>query len=191
MDHTLELGATVAIAEPLGMAAQGATVSDTTFGATPIGLDLSYVLTARFAIVLAGSYAPTIPTLCESTNSCTSSLGSDTQLAARGRLFLPRVWRTTPRLELGIGYEWLTTKLVDNGASASRSYRGPTLASVELGLPFQLGSRWTLGPFASGSLGVFTHEGLTTDGFRSSTDVSGRVVHGWVHLGARLSVMAL
>jgi hypothetical protein len=182
----LDLGASIAYAAPVGSAERGGRVSDTTFGIVPFRIDAAYALTPSIGIALAGAYAPAIPTLCQSAGDCISSLGSDVTISLRARLLLPRLGPTSPRLDLGVGYEWLTTKLVDSGATSTRAYNGPTLAILEAQAPFRLGTHWTLGPTLGAMLGVFANESLETNAVSQSAGVSGRAAHAWLVLGLRL-----
>jgi hypothetical protein len=133
-------------------------------------------------------YGVTIPTLCASASDCQASLGSDFALGAAARFHVPRVWLVSPFVDVGLGYEWLTTRLVDAGATSTRSYGGPVLADLQLAAPFTLGERWSLGPVLGASLGTFTHYDLRTNALSPSGDVPSRGVHAWLSLGARLGL---
>lgn len=182
----VDVGASIAYAAPVASAERGARVSDTTTGMVPLRLDAAYAFTPSIAVAAAAAYAPAIPTLCQSAGDCVSSLGSDVMLSLRVRARLPTLGPLTPRLDLGVGYEWLTTKLADGGATATRAYHGPVVALVEAQVPFRLGARWTLGPTLGAALGVFTHESLDTNAFQQSGAVPEHAAHAWLTLGVRL-----
>jgi hypothetical protein len=137
----IELAATVGYAGPAGEAERGSRVSDTAFGAVPFALDGSYRLTSVVGVAVHTRYAITIPTLCASAADCQASLGSDAALGVAVRFHVPRVWLVAPLVDVGLGYEWLSTRLVDAGAVATRSYDGPVLLDVRLAAPFSLAER--------------------------------------------------
>lgn len=181
-----DLGASIAYAAPVGAAEGGARVSDTTIGVVPLRLDAAYAIASSFGVAMAAAYAPAIPTLCQTAGDCISSIGSDVTISLRARALLPRLGPTAPRLDFGFGYEWLTTKLVDSGATSTRAYDGPLLAVLEAQAPFRLGSQWTLGPILGAMLGVFANEGLETNASRQSTPVPDRRAHAWLTFGLRV-----
>jgi hypothetical protein len=182
----LDLGASIAYAAPVGAAERGSRVSDTTIGIVPVRLDGAYALTRAVGVAVAVSYAPALPTLCQTAGECVSSTGADVTLSVRARFLLPRVGPTLPRLDLGVGYEWLTTKLVDSGATSVRSYSGPLLGIVEAYAPFRLGTHWTLGPSAGASLGTFASESLNSSAARQSGKVPEQALHAWLMIGLHL-----
>lgn len=182
----VEVGAGIAYAAPVGSAERGSLVSDTAIAAVPLRVDVGYAVTRRVAFVAALAYAPVIPTLCQSAGDCISSLGTDVALSLRTRVLLARFGRMSTRLELGVGYEWLTSRLVDNGVASSRAYRGPVLLDVAFSAPLRIGARWTTGPVLSSMLGVFSDESLATPAFRQDARVPDSRPHGWLALGWRL-----
>lgn len=184
----IELAASAGYAAPFGEAERGSRVSDTALGGVPFALDGSYRLTPLVGIALRARYGVTIPTLCSSASDCQASLGSDLALGVAARFHLPRVWVVSPLADVGLGYEWLTTRLVDAGATSTRSYGGPVLLDLELAAPFALGDRVTLGPEIGAWFGTFTHYELRTNALSPSGDVPSRGVRAWLSLGARLGV---
>jgi hypothetical protein len=183
-----ELGASAGYAAPFGEAERGSRVSDTAFGAVPFAIDASYRVTPFVGVAARVRYGVTIPTLCQSASDCEASLGSDTGLSLTVRLHLPRIGRIAPLADVGLGYEWLTTRLVDAGASSTRSYGGPVLFALQLAAPVSLGERWTLGPALDASLGTFTGYDLVTNAQSPMGDVPVRALHAWLSLGVRLGL---
>jgi hypothetical protein len=183
-----ELAASGGYAAPFGEAEKGARVSDTAFGAVPFALDAAYRVTPFVGVAAHARYGVTIPTLCQSASDCEASLGRDTVLILSARFYAPRVWRLAPLLDVGIGYEWLTTQLVDAGATSSRSYGGPVVLAVQLAAPVRLGARWTLGPTLGGWLGTFTTYGLHTNAQSPAGDVPWRALHAWISPGVRFGI---
>jgi hypothetical protein len=188
MPSRFDVGATIAYATPVGSAERGAHVRDTTIGIVPLRLDVGYAFTRWIGLVATGAYAPAIPTLCQTAGDCVASLGSDVTLSLRTRVRFPSLGPTTPRLELGLGYEWFTTRLVDSGATSTRAYEGPIFALVEASAPLRLGSRWTFAPLIGALLGVFTSESLETNVGRQEGNVRDRAVHLWLTLGVRAGI---
>jgi len=93
----------------------------------------------------------------------------------------------TPRLDIGAGYETLTSRLSDKGVASSRSYEG-VIVGAEVEARFRLGARWSLGPTAGAWAGVFGRASLDAPGVTRSGGVDGARAHGWLVLGLRLGV---
>jgi hypothetical protein len=182
----IDLGASAGYAAPVGEAERGSRVSDTAFGSVPFGVDASYRMTPSVGVAAHARYAVTIPTLCQSASDCEASLGSDTALTLSARVYLPRIGRVVPLADVGFGYEWLWTRLVDAGAVSTRSYGGPVLLALRVAAPILLGERWTLGPVLDASLGTFTSYALGTNAASPAGDVAARAVHAWLSAAVRL-----
>jgi hypothetical protein len=182
----IELAASAGYGAPVGEAERGARVSDTAFGAIPFTLDAAYCVTPFVGVAVHARYGIAIPTLCQSASDCEASLGRDTALTLSARFYAPRAWRLSPFLDVGIGYEWLTTQLVDAGATSTRSYGGPVVLAAQLAVPVRFGARWTLGPTLGAWIGTFTTYALHTNAQSPSGDVPWRAVHAWISPGVRL-----
>jgi hypothetical protein len=160
-------------------------VSDTAFGAGAIDLDASYRFTRSLGAVLWGRYGATIPTLCATASDCIASLGRDVAIAALARIFLPTFARFEPHADTGVGFEWLMTKVADSGVASRRSFAGPLALSIEIGAPWRLSDKWSVGPVADASLGVFTTSSLETPSFTRDRRTDGHAVHGWLSVAVR------
>lgn len=183
-DASFELGTSLGYAMPLGDSERYGHVRDTTFGAVPIAVDAAY-RTARVGIVAAFQYGVGIPTLCQTAGDCQASFGSDVIARLGVRLYPPSLGPLSPEVDLGVGYEWLTTRLSDSGSHSTRAYDGPVTLWASFAAPFRLTERWTLGPIAQAAMGTFTAYSLETDVGSSSGNVLERSVHAWISLGAR------
>jgi hypothetical protein len=183
-----DVAASLGYAFPVGSSESGARLSDATFGDAPIDLTAMYRLSRRLAVGIAGRYGVVVPTLCTDSSDCISSLGHDVIIAARARFFFPRILGAEPYGDVGIGYEWFASKLADNGVTSAHSYNGPIVFSTELGAPFELGSRWTLGPAVGLALGTFVGSHLEAPGVSSDLGVGDRSIHAWLSLAVRTSV---
>jgi hypothetical protein len=183
-----DVAASVGYAFPLGSSERGARLSDATFGNAPIDLAAAYRLSERLALLLSGRYGAVVPTLCTDTSDCISSLGHDVILTLRARIFLPRLLGADPYGDVGFGYEWFVSKLADSGATSTHSYDGPILVSTELGMPFEVGRRWTFGPALGLGLGTFIGSRLEAPGIAQEESVSDRSIHAWLSLVVRTSV---
>jgi hypothetical protein len=181
-----EVGASIGYVAPLGYAERGSKVSDTSFGGVPLALEVAYRLTSRVGIVVHAQYALMVPTLCANASDCEASLGSDVDVDLAARFRGPKLGPFVPLFDLGLGYEWLTTRLVDANAQSTRGYAGPLLLVTRVALPLRLADRWTLGPVAGASLGTFTSFDLRTTAQALSGDVPWRAPHAWLSLGVRL-----
>jgi hypothetical protein len=188
--HADVRGASVALslgyAAPAGSTEQGDMVSDTTSGMIPFAVDGAYRLAPHLGVSVRFQYGVGLPTLCRNGGDCAASLGGDVSAGVGVRYFGPRVGTATPHLDIGVGYEWLTTRLSEQGAASTRAHRGPIVTAVSLAWPFRLGERWAFGPSAEASIGTFTSYALTTNLPRSSGEVAGHALHGWLSVSARL-----
>lgn len=182
----LSVALALGYAAPQGSTERGDHLGDTAFGVTPFAVDGAYRLVQRLGVSVHAQYGVGIPTLCRTAGDCLASLGSEASAAVGLRYFGPRVGTAAPLVDVGVGYEWFATRLSEAGALSTRAHQGPVLLAVWLVWPFRLGARWTLGPVAGVSVGTFTSYSLTTNILRSSGDVAGHAVHGWLSVGARL-----
>jgi hypothetical protein len=184
----VELGAGAGIGAPFGAAERGAKLSDTTIALLPIRIDASLAITPRLALVVAASYAPAPPALCQSAHECFSSIGSDVAVSLGARMSLPSLGFAVPRVALGVGYEWMTTKASDNDVTSTRAYDGPLLAVVDAVLPIRIGERWTVGPSLGAALGIFANRSLDAPSLHQSGNVDERAAHVWATVGVRVGV---
>jgi hypothetical protein len=182
-----DVAASFGYAFPVGSSEQGAALGDVTFGNVPIDLTAAYRLSRRFALGISGRYGFVIPTLCGDSSECISSLGHDVAIQVRARFFLPPLLGAEPYADAGLGYEWFASKLVDTGKTSTHTYDGPVFFSGEIGVPFELGSRWTLGPALALALGTFVHSHLDAPGVSRDLGVSDPGVHAWLSLAVRAS----
>lgn len=185
--RTVEVGLSLGVARPFGATQSGARVTDETFGAATVGVDVAYRVSRLVGVGVAGSYGAGIPTLCATASDCLSSLGSSIALRAFVRFSLPTFGSVRPYASAGLGWEWWTSRLADEGAEASRSYHGPLWLSGELALPFSLSRRLTLGPALGFGLGTFLATSLSTTAGMYEGSPQDAAVHGWVSLTARLA----
>ena len=186
LQRPLELAATLGYSVPIGDSERGGRVSDTTFGAVPLAIDVGYRFASRVGVAARLQYGIGVPTLCQTAGDCVSSLGSDVAAVLGARVYLPEHGPLAPRTEVGIGYEWLTTRRSDSGAHSIRAYNGPVLFWLEIAAPLRFGSHWSFGPAASMAVGTFTTRSLETNVASASGDVPERGVHAWISFGGRL-----
>ncbi len=182
----LSVGLALGYAAPIGSTEHGDYLRDASFGLVPFAVDGAYRLLPRLGVAVHAQYGVGIPTLCRTAGDCMASLGSDVSAVLGLRYVGPRVATAAPLMDVGLGYEWLTTRLADAGAVSTRAHRGPVLLALWLALPFRLGERWTFGPVVGASVGTFTSYSLATDARLSSGEVHGYAVHGWTSVGVRL-----
>ena len=184
----LDVAASLGYGAPIASAEHGARIRDTTLGALPFALDVSYRVTPALAIVAYGRYGIGLPTLCKGAGECASSLGRDVALGLRVRFSLPRHGKAEPHIDVGSGYEWFSSALSDGGATSTRSYRGPLLLSTEIASPFRLARRLTLGPTVGVSIGVFTRYRLDASAASREGPVPSHALHAWLSFATRVSL---
>jgi hypothetical protein len=185
--RAVQVGAELGYAFPMGDLERGSEVADVVHGLVPLGLEFGYRFNRRVSLVLQGSYAIGIPTLCVTAGDCMASLGHDIRLGLGARFALPPIGPVLPQLRATFGYEWFRSELTDNGVTSGRSYRGPILGSLQaFG---NLGSEnGGVGPFAALSAGVFSSRELDTPAFTAASSVDKTSLHVWLEVGVRGSV---
>jgi hypothetical protein len=182
-----DIAASFGYAFPAGSSERGAELADVTFGNTPLELGGAYRLSRHFGLGISGRYGFVIPTLCSGGADCVSSVSHDIAIQAKARFYLPRLLGAEPYADAGAGYEWFAGKLVDTGSTSTHSYNGPIFLSVDVGMPFELGKGWTLGPALGLSLGTFVDSHLEAPGLSTDLGVSDPSVHAWLSVAARAS----
>jgi hypothetical protein len=181
-----DVGLQFAYGLPGGRLERGSFISDTTPGILPLQLDVAYRLGNSVAIAAYGVYGFVVPSLCSGGKDCAASIGHDVSVGVRGRYYLPRAGPISPRIDLGVGYEWFESKLSDKGTTSSRSYRGPVLGSIEVFGNLLRSSPWMLGPALGASFGVFAARTLEAGAWSSSAPVDRTQAHGCFVLGVRV-----
>jgi hypothetical protein len=99
-----------------------------------------------------------------------------------------------PWLGLGVGYEWLNLSVGGPGGSVTGSARGFEWVNLQLGIDFQLGRSFRLGPFVqsriaqydTGSLELLNPQGT---GVTGSGDIQSKALHTWIDVGLRFSFL--
>jgi hypothetical protein len=187
-ERRIEAAASLGYAFPIGSAERGSRLSDTTIGLVPFAAQLAYRFANVVGVVASARYSVGIPPLCQTASDCQNSLGSDVALAIGVRFFLPRVGPVAPCADVGVGYEWLVTRLSDHDFTSTRSYRGPLLLSAEAFAPFSLSSRWMFGPALGASFGRFSDYSLETPAGHHDGSTADRAFHMWLFVGAQLQL---
>jgi hypothetical protein len=167
---------------PLGESAAGEDFSDGILGQIPIWVDLGWQATPKF---MAGLYFSYGFVLLES-DTCPD--GSDCS-AADVRLGLQLQYSFSPRkpadfwLGAGIGYEWASTTIDGNTATA----RGFEFLMLQLGVDFggSEESSTVFGPFAAFTVGQFDTVSTSGDRGSDSADIEDTALHHWLFLGFR------
>ena len=185
--YSYDVAASFGYALPAGSSERGADLGDVTFGDAPIELSGMYRLTRPFALGVSGRYGFVVPTLCSGGSDCVSSLGHDIALLAIARFYLPRFLGAEPYVDARAGYEWFAASLVDTGKTSTHSYGGPIFLATEVGMPFELGKGWTLGPAFGLSLGTFVDSHLEAPGISRDLGVANPAVHAWFSVAVRAS----
>jgi hypothetical protein len=184
----IETDASLGFALPAGSLERGPRVGDTTYGAIPIAIDVAPFVAPRVALRASLAFAVAIPRLCATASDCKASLGRDVAVDLGARFALPELARVSPRLDIGVGWEWYATTFSDAGVSSTRSYSGPTFAAIALSAPIRLGDRFALGPSLGVRAGAFTSASRATPGWTDSS-LYGAAIHAWLRaaVDARLA----
>jgi hypothetical protein len=184
----VDLGARAGVSRPWGAFDQTTHVTDTTFGSTPLGIDGTIAFAEIGAWkVYAGatlSWAPTIPTLCDSFDDCMSTVGTDVELLGLLRFRGPRTLFFFPQAELGAGWSWSARHLANDDVVSSRAWNGPVLGRLAFVPTFRLGSRTRLGVVFGGSIARSAAFELDAPGVHRE-GLEGARLHGTFDLGLR------
>jgi hypothetical protein len=187
----VDVGLRAGVSRPYGAFDATTHVIDTTFGSTPIALDGSLTVAEpgawRFAVGGMLSFAPTVPTLCDSFDDCMSSVGSDVELLALLRLRGPRTLFFFPEGELGAGWSWSSRGLANDGVESTRAWSGPVLARVAFIPTFRLGSHTRFGIVFGASLARSASFALEAPGVHRE-GIEGARLHGTFDLGVRFAL---
>jgi len=171
-------------------------LSDDTYGAIPIWLDVGYRWSDRWmfgAYAMAGLVLPKTAASsdplgggCPEGLDC-SAFGLRLGLQAQYR-FAPDE-RLDPWLGLGLGYEWIQSDLAGElfafPVEASTSHSGPDLLHLQGGLDVRLSDAVAAGPFLSISGMRYTTCNASLSGDEVECELSEQSWHGWLVLGVR------
>jgi hypothetical protein len=178
------IGMQLAYGFPVGSLERGSRLSDVTFGVPSVALDGAAQLRPGLSIGARIGYGATTPRTCGSSSECISSLGHDWRASALVRWEPPRWKSFAPALDLDVGYEWFSSRTVEEGVTATRGYRGPFVA-LSAHATFMVSSVLQLGPIFGVGAGAFTRTSLEAPGVSTSNPADGVRVHGWIDVGVR------
>jgi len=168
-------------------------------GQWPLWLDAGYRLTPE--IYLGGYFQYGVgfvnddqQTTCRNANVDCSA--SDVRLGLMGIYRFAPVWRVSPWLGYGVGYEWgdfSFNQSILGSSNTDSSWSGFEFANLQAGADFHVSSRLSLAPFISLSLGQFRSTSTTTSAGSTTTttdqDLAKKSLHEWIFIGVRLAFM--
>jgi hypothetical protein len=93
--------------------------------------------------------------------------------------------RWEPWLALGTGYEWTDYTLAAEGGSLEAAYRGPELLSLQAGGDYRVLDGVRVGPFATLTVGQYTHLDVRVLESTGSEVLPRRSPHFWFFFGVR------
>jgi hypothetical protein len=171
-------------------------LSDDTYGAIPIWLDVGYRWSAHWMFGVYAMAGLVLPKTAETSDPLGGGCPDGLECSAFGvRLGLQAQYRFAPGesldpwLGLGIGYEWIWSDLEGEVFSipvdASNDYAGPDLAHVQGGLDIRVSDSASLGPFLSLSAMRYTSCTATISGDTVDCELDEQSWHGWLMLGVR------
>jgi hypothetical protein len=192
-----ELSLNAGFALPLGNATGGnnsTSLSDAINFAIPFGIEVGYRIGGVVFIGGTFTYGPfgspsstSIPACAQAGVSCHSSFvrgGFSVQwhpLGSRG---------TDPYVGIGLGYEWLSININNNGASSSGQYSGFNWADIPVGVDFRLSRAVRLGPFVDFTLGEYRTQTVSSPSTISG-NISPKALHFWLSFGVRVVFLSL
>jgi hypothetical protein len=155
----------------------------------PFQLDALFRVTPNLAI---GGYAAWAPAAAGGDMADACDTGGASCTASVTRLGLQATWAFTPDKRaipwagVGFGYEWNTLEVEEGGFSIETTFKGWEFLNLQGGVDFKIGSGlFSLGPYASLSIGQYD-EGEISGSFGSdSGDVPNTSMHQWFDVGIR------
>jgi hypothetical protein len=187
-----QLGGRLGYALPVGPLSSASTgslstrLSDLETASVPIAIEGGY----RFsrASYLGGTIAwgagikPNSGGTCPKNDSC---FRQDMQARLEGRLYLDPRARTGWWAAAGVGWEVATFSQSSGALSSTRTFSGPVLLDVELGVDAR--HDWpAIGPYLGVTFAEFLSQGLhPASADAGGTWIPSPGVHGWVTLGLR------
>jgi hypothetical protein len=187
-----QLGGRVGYALPYGPVSKGSSANPATrlneleTASVPLAIDAGYRLSP--AAYLGGTIAwgagiePNGGAKCPQGDSC---FRQDMQARLEGRLYVDPRARSGWWLGLGVGWEVATFSQGRGGASVTKTYTGPVLADLELGVDARHDLP-AIGPYLGITLAEFLSQGLNPATAGSvPTWIPSPDLHVWVTLGVR------
>jgi hypothetical protein len=179
-DTGFTLGLRASYASPRGDVVTASQLSDSVEGAIPLWFDLGYRFNKNIQVggyfQYAGAFGLSRVANCSELGNCSSS---SYRFGVEGIYTLIPDSSFGPWAGLGVGYEFLGT----NVAGADRTVRGFEFLNLQLGFDWRATKSFSIGPFASWSLGRF---GTSSSG-GVATDFSDRSNHNWLQAGLKTS----
>ena len=189
----LEVALRAGYALPFGNLAggQGSTGVNNLFnGAIPLWVDLGYRMMSpnlfigaffQYAFAIINSGNGSFGQSCSANGvNCTGSIivvGAEAHYH-----FLPE-GTFDPWVGAGLGWEFVNLNASQGSVSEGLGFSGVQFLNLQVGGDYRVLPQLGIGPFAAGSLGVYSDCGFT--GTVSSCSIQDKAVHGWVTLGVR------
>ena len=185
---TIELGARVGYAAPIGSAFDGSKLGAIVDGQVPLWIDAGLRLDPHWYVGAYGQIGYLLPAdgVCPPGASCS---GTDVKVGLQAHYrFLPQD-RLDPWIGVGAGYEWMHVSESLGDRSVGATLHGFELFNVQAGADYRVCKGFSAGPFAALSFGEFRTESLTASVGSEQADRSSAIdkqaVHEWLTLGLR------
>lgn len=171
-------------------------LSDDTHGVIPLWLDAGYRLSSHLMLGGYFMFGIVLPKVAPAAAPLSGGCPEDVDCSATGLRFGVQAQYAfspgqlvNPWLGLGLGYEWVTTRiegeLFSNPIEASASHSGPELLHVQAGLDVALSPRLAAGPFASLSGMQYTACTTELSGEEVDCEIEDGAWHAWLVFGLR------
>lgn len=171
-------------------------LSDDTYGAIPLWLDIGYRLTPRLLLGVYVMYGLVLPKAGAATDplggGCPNGLdcsGAGIRFGLQGQYHFAPAARVDPWLGLGVGYEWITSHVEGQAfgfpIDVETEHGGPELLHLQGGVDVRLSPAFALGPFAALSAMQYTSCSATLDGEYTTCRLPDAAWHGWLVFGVR------
>lgn len=163
-------------AMPVGRVSDGGAVLENTYdGSIPIWLDVGYRFTDKVVAGVYFQWGYAFPNDCPGGGATCDGYNLRTGIEGFYHFMPDR--KIDPWVGAGIGYELQHATL----GSTDYYLQGIEYLNLQVGADRKIGSRFTVGPYASVSLSQYLSEDTGT-GFR---DIDGGAVHSWLQLGLK------
>lgn len=173
----LALGARVGYGIPVGDAMSGVSLGDVASGQVPVQLDADWRFDRSWRLGLYAQYGftPVAGASCPAGADCS---GRNLRLGVQGAYAFSA--GAGPWVGAGLGVEWQLATVSQAGVENRLRLFGLELLNLQAGWDFRPARSFSLGPFASFSVGQYR-----TASSGGASQSLATAVHGWLQLGVR------
>lgn len=191
-DSGFTLGLRAGYGIPMGDAVKSGKLSDGVSGTIPLALDVGYRLDPSLFLGAYFQYGIGLVNDSKVFGGGVCDLTGVSCSAYVMRFGLEGIYRFSPGASfvpwagIGVGYEIAGLSAEQAGMKATATYRGFEFVNLQLGGDFKVSPSFSVGPFASFSIGQYSDAKLELPGFpTTSGSIADKAIHEWLQLGVK------